>query len=92
MKLVDTAELKAQANKILHYVENGHPVAVTRYGKVCAALEPITEADIDELVFQYSTRVRQMAAESAEDIQKNRYVTLREYLKGKRSYHRRSSR
>lgn len=92
MKFASTAQLKAGANKLLHYVAKGHPVVVTRHGNVCAVLEPITEQDIEELAFQYGSEVRQMAKESAGDIRKNRYVTLKQFTSGQRSYRRSTSR
>jgi len=89
MKLVNTVELKNHTNEILRYVQGRQPVVITIHGRPCAALEPITEDDLEELAFAYGLDVRRMARESATDMRRGRYVTLTEYLAGKRTYRRR---
>ena len=88
MKLVNTVELKNHTNRILRHVRTGRPVIITLHGKPCAALEPITEDDLEDLAFAYGSEVRQMALESAADMRRGRSVTLAEYLAGKRTYRR----
>lgn len=82
MKMVTTAELKAQANKLLGLVENTkRPIVITRHGRPCAVLEPCTEDDLEALAFQYGPEVFRMAKQSAKDIAAGRYVTMEEFAK-----------
>jgi len=82
MKIVSTAELKAHANKLLGFVQNGmRPVVITRHGKPCAVLEPCSEDDLEALAFEYSPEVLRMARESARDMATGRYVTLEGFAK-----------
>jgi len=82
MKMVSTAELKADANRLLGLVRNGNqPIVITRHGKPCAVLEPCTEDDIEGLSFQYGPEVMRMAKESAKDIEAKRYVTMEQFAR-----------
>ena len=82
MKMVSTAELKADANRLLSLVRHSNkPVVITRHGKPCAVIEPCTEDDIEGLSFQYGPEVLRMAKESAKDIEAGRYITMEQFAR-----------
>ncbi len=82
MKIVSTAQLKTQANWLLRQVTAGRqPIIITRHGHPCAVLEPFTEDDIEDLVFEYSQDVVAMATQSAADMKADRYTTLQAFAK-----------
>ena len=82
MKVVSTAQLKTQANRLLRQVTAGRqPIIITRHGHPCAVLEPFTEDDIEDLVFEYSRDVMAMAKQSMADMKAGRYTTMQAFAK-----------
>ena len=81
MKCVNTAELKNQANQILRGVEQRHPVVITRNGHPCAALIPLTEVELDDLVWEFSAPVQKAIREGLEDIEKGRIISLKDFAR-----------
>ena len=82
MKVVSTAQLKTQANRLLRQITTRRqPVIITRHGHPCAVLEPFTEDDIEDLVFEYSRDVVAMAKQSAAEMKAGRYVTMQAFAK-----------
>ena len=82
MKVVSTAQLKTQANRLLRQVTaRRQPIIITRHGHPCAVLEPFAEDDIEYLVFEYSRDVATMAKQSASDMKAGRYTTLQAFAK-----------
>lgn len=84
MKLVNTVDLKNHTNKILRQVHRGEPVAVTRRGKPYAALLPLTEEGLEDLIFEYSPRLRRLIAEAETDLKAGRTVTWEDFLRHER--------
>lgn len=84
MKLINTVDLKNHTNQILRQVHRGQPVAVTRHGKPYAALLPLTEEGLEDLLFEYSPRLRRLIAEAEADIKAGRTVTWKDFLKHER--------
>lgn len=84
MKLINTVDLKNHTNQILRQVHRGQPVAVTRRGKPYAALLPLTEEGLEDLLFEYSPRLRRLIAEAEADIKAGRTVTWEDFLKHER--------
>jgi prevent-host-death family protein len=80
MKVVNTVELKNGTNALLRYVQRGQPVAVTIRGKPSAALIPLTEDGLDDLVFEYSSTLRRLIAEAEADLRAGRTVTWETFL------------
>lgn len=87
MKFVNTLELKNHTNKLLRQVKAG-PIAITRRGKPCAALIPLTEEGLEELAFEHSPTLRRLIAEAETDVRRGRVVTWDTFLKHERSRHR----
>lgn len=85
MKFVSISELKNETSEVVRRVERGGPVVLMRHGKPCAAVIRLSEHDIDQLLFEESAVVKQALTEALEDVRRNRYVTLKDYLGGKRS-------
>lgn len=85
MKLINTVELKNHTNEILRQVHLGHPIAVTRRGKPYAAMIPLTEEGLEDLIFEYSPRLRRMIAEAEADVKAGRLVSWENFLRHERS-------
>lgn len=84
MKIVNTVELKNRANEILRQVHRGHPVAVTRRGKPYAAVIPLTEEGLEDLLFEFSPRLRRLITEAEADVKAGRLVTWESFLRHER--------
>ena len=85
MKFVSVSELKNGTSSIVRQVSAGRSVVVMKHGKPCAAVIRIAEEDLDQLLFEESPLVKQAVHEALEDIKRRRYVTLKDYLRGKRT-------
>lgn len=85
MKLVSVSELKNDTSAIVRGVSAGRSVVVMKHGKPCAAVIRISERDLDQLLFEESPLVRQALHEALDDLKHKRYVTMKDYLRGKRS-------
>lgn len=85
MKFVSVTELKNETSEIVRGVERGRPVVVVRHGKPCAAVIRLSADEIDQLLFEESPLVKQAVEEALDDLRHHRYVTLKDYLRGKRS-------
>lgn len=66
MKIINTVELKNHTYQILRQVHRGHPIAGTRRGKPYAAVIPLTEEGLEDLLFEHSPRLRRWIAEAEE--------------------------
>lgn len=84
MKVINTVELKNRTNEILRQVHQGRPVAVTRRGKPYAAVVPLTEEGLEDLLFEYSPRLRHLIAEAESDVKAGRLVAWQDFLKRER--------
>ena len=85
MRFVSISELKNETSDVVHQVEQGRSVVVVRHGKPCAAMIRLSEDDMDQLLFEDSPLVKQAIAEALDDWKHRRAVTLKDYLRGKRS-------
>ena len=84
MKMVNTVELKNHANELLRHVHGGQPVIVTRHGKPTAALIPLSEDNLEDLVCEYSPALRRLIAEAEADVRAGRLVSWAEFLEHER--------
>ncbi len=85
MKFVSISELKNETSSVVRRVQSGQPVVVVRHGKPCAAVIRLSEKDVDQLLFEDSPLVRRAVEEALGDRKHGRSVTLKDYLRGKRS-------
>ena len=79
MKFSSTAELRNQANELLHEVEDGEVIVVTRHGKPVAAIQSCREDELEDLVLETSQAIRRSVERAADDIQRGRGISLNEY-------------
>jgi prevent-host-death family protein len=81
MQTVNTVELKNRTNAVLRRVrQRKQPIVVTHHGKPTAALIPVTEDDLDDLIMAYSPAFRKFIAEAEADVRAGRVVSWREFL------------
>ncbi len=85
MRFVSVSELKNGTSAVLRRVRAGQSVVVMKHGDPCAAIIRISEEDLDQLLFEDSPLVKHALREALEDLKRKRYVTLKDYLRGKRS-------
>jgi len=85
MEFISVSELKNATSSIVRRVRGGRSVVVMKHGKPCAAVIRISEEDLDQLLFEDSPLVKQAVQEALGDLKRKRYVTLKDYLRGKRS-------
>jgi prevent-host-death family protein len=85
MHFVSISELKNDTSQVVSRAQAGHPVVVVRHGKPCAAVIRLSEDTLDQLLFEDSPLVKRALEEALNDIKHKRSVTLKEYLRGKRS-------
>ena len=85
MKFVSVTELKNDTSQVVRQAEQGHPVVIVRHGKPCVAVIRLAEDTIDQLLFEDSPLVKRAVKEALEDVRRKRFVTLKSYLRGKRS-------
>ncbi|MDP3722856.1 MAG: type II toxin-antitoxin system Phd/YefM family antitoxin [Candidatus Omnitrophota bacterium] len=85
MKFVSISELKQDTSGVVREVKRNGPVVVVRHGKPCAAVIRISPDELDQLLFEDSALVKQAVEEALDDMRHKRHVTLKDYLRGKRS-------
>ena len=56
-----------------------------RHGRSCAAVIRMSVDELDQLLFEESPIVRQALEEALDDLKHRRAVTLKDYLRGRRS-------
>lgn len=85
MRFATVSELKNGASKIVHQAEEGDAVVILRHGKPKVAVVPLTSEELDQLLFETSPVIHRALREALDDVKARRTVTLREYLRGRRS-------
>ena len=86
MKFISVSELKNETSAVIRRASAGQPVVVVRHGKPCAAVVHVSEETLDQLLFEDSPLVKQAVLEALDDRRYKRSVTLKDYLRGKRSF------
>jgi len=82
MRFANTVDLKNKTNKLLREVMKGSPVVITYRGKPAAALQPLSEDDLEDFVLEHSPKIKRLIGEAERDIKKGKIVSLEEYLAG----------
>ena len=85
MKFVSISELKHDTSGVIRQVERRGSAVVVRHGKPCVAVIRLSADDLDQLLFEESPLVKRAMLEALDDLQHKRSVTLKDYLRGKRS-------
>ena len=81
MKTVNTAELKNEANSLLNLVDRHQAIIVTRRGHPCAALIPLNDEGLEDLVWEYSPEVQKRLKKSAKEIRRGKTIHLSAFAK-----------
>ena len=82
MTTVNTIELKTQANRLLNRVSTRHQVVlITRRGKPCAALVPVTEETLVDLLWEYSPEVQRRLRTAMDELRAGKVEPLKAFAK-----------
>ncbi len=84
MRFANTVDLKNKTNKLLREVMKGGSVVITYRGKPAAALQPLSEDDMEDFVLEHSPKIKKLIGEAERDIKEGKIVSLEEYLAGHR--------
>lgn len=81
MTTVNTVELKSQANRLLDRVAKHQVVLITRRGRPCAALIPVSSDTLADLLWEYSPDVQRRLRVAAEELQGGKTESLGAFAK-----------
>ena len=81
MTTVNTAELKTHANRLLRRVAKHQVVLVTRRGKPCAALIPVSSDTLVDLLWEYSPDVQRRLRVAIEELRAGKTESLTAFAK-----------
>lgn len=81
MTTVNTVELKSQANRLLRRVAKREVVLVTRRGHPCAAIIPVSDDMLADLLWEYSPETQRRLRVAVEELQKGKGESLKEFAK-----------
>ena len=82
MTTVNTIELKTHANRLLNKVSSRHQVVlITRHGRPCAALVPVTEENLVDLLWEFSPEVRKRLQTSVDELRAGKGESLKAFAK-----------
>ena len=82
MTTVNTIELKTHANRLLRRVASTHQmVLITRRGRPYAALVPVSDENLADLIWEYSPDVQKRLRTAAEELQSGKTMPLKVFAK-----------
>ena len=82
MKTVNTIELKTHANRLLRRVATKHQVIlITRRGRPCAALVPVSDEHLVDLLWEYSPDVQQRLRLAEAELREDKTQSLKAFAK-----------
>ena len=82
MTTVNTIELKTQANRLLKRVSTRHQmVLITRRGRPCAALIPVSGDNLVDLLWEYSPEVQRRLRTAEEELRFGKGESLKAFAK-----------
>ena len=81
MTTVNTAELKTQANRLLRRVARHQIVLITRRGKPCAALIPVSSDTLVDLLWEYSPEVQRRLRTAMDELRAGKTESLNAFAK-----------
>lgn len=82
MKTVNTLELKNHTNRLLKRVSSSHQVVlITRRGRPCAALVPVSDETLADLLWEYSPEVQRRLQVAAEELRAGKTVSMKTFAK-----------
>ena len=81
MTTVNTAELKTHANRLLRRVAKHQVVLITRRGKPCAALIPVSSDTLVDLLWEYSPEVQRRLRTAMDELRAGKTESLHAFAK-----------
>ena len=82
MTTVNTIQLKTQTNRLLKRVCGKHQVVViTRRGRPCAALVPVSDESLTDLLWEYSPEVQRRLQSAANELRLRKVQSLKAFAK-----------
>ena len=82
MTTVNTIELKTHANRLLKRVATRHQVVlITRRGRPCAALVPVTDDTLIDLLWGYSPEVQERLQTAANELRAGKAISMKAFAK-----------
>ncbi len=81
MTTVNTAELKTQANRLLRQVARHQVVLITKHGHPCAALVPVSDDNLVDLLWEYSPPIQKRLRIAMNELQTGKTESLRSFAK-----------
>lgn len=81
MKFVNTVELKNQTNRILKSVRHKHAVLVTHRGHPCAAIIPVAEEDIEDLIWEFSPKMQKRLELAEREMKAGKKISFKEFAR-----------
>lgn len=81
MTTVNTVELKTQANRLLKRVAKHDVVIVTKRGHPCAAIVPVSEETLVDLLWEHSPAVQSRLKTSLKELQAGKVESLKSFAK-----------
>ncbi len=82
MTTVNTIELKTQANRLLRRVATKHQmVLITRRGKPCAALIPVSSKNLVDLLWEYSPDVQRRLRAAEDELRSGKVESMKTFAK-----------
>lgn len=81
MNTVNTAELKTHANRLLKQVAKNQVVLITRHGHPCAALVPVSNETLVDLLWEYSPQVQKRLRIAMDELQAGNVKPLGSFAK-----------
>lgn len=81
MTTVNTVELKSQANRLLRRVARHEVVLVTRRGRPCAALVPVTSDTLVDLLWEYSPETQRRLRVAVQELREGKAESLKSFAR-----------
>jgi len=82
MTTVNTIELKTHANRLLKRVATTHQVIlITRRGRPYAALVPVSDENLADVLWEYSPEVQKRLRTAAEELRAGKSQPLQAFAK-----------
>ena len=81
MTTVNTVELKTQANRLLKRVARHEVVLVTRRGRPCAALVPVSGDTLVDLLWEYSPQTQRRLRVAMRELRGGKTQSLKSFAR-----------
>jgi prevent-host-death family protein len=85
MKFANIRELQKDASGIIHIVEKGEDVIITKRGKPAAVIYPLTEEMIEDYMIQHSPTIRKKLEEGFKNVREGRVIPIEDLVKARKA-------